>query len=190
MLLLRPPSEDCIKTIIDAQRHASLTYANVGWTERSAVPNGFVANQWQTVIGNGDIAFQRAKDAIREYQMLRLGWIQMVGPPEPIAPDSIVCTLARQLRVYSLNVARIVYVDDQIPTRFGFGYGTLPEYALVGEERFTVELDTRSTNVTFEIFSFSRPNTILMSMVRPLLRHAQRRFCFDSSEAMRAYCQH
>jgi uncharacterized protein (UPF0548 family) len=189
VLLLRRPSDDYIKSTINAQRDATLTYDYVGWTERGAIPDGFAVNQWKTVIGNGDAAFQRAKDAMREYRMLILPWLRHVGPVEPLAPNSIVCTLVRQMGVYSLNVARIVYVDDQSPDRFGFGYGTLPEYSLVGEERFTVEFDAVSKNITFEIFSFLRPKSVSMSIARPLLRRAQRRFCIDSSTVMQTCCQ-
>ncbi len=188
MLLLRRPSDDFIKATVDAQRDASLTYTSVGWTRRGAFPAGFAVNQWKVEIGKGEAVFEQAKAAIRQYRMLDLGWVQRVGPAEPIALNSLVCTIARQMGVYSLNVARIVYVDDQTSTRFGFGYGTLPEYALVGEERFTVEMDIASKNVTFEIFSFSRPKSLLMTMCRPLLRRAQRRFCVDSSTSVQAFC--
>lgn len=189
MLLLQRPKDDLINATITAQRDAGLTYDFVGWTARSAAPAGFAVQQWTSVIGKGGRAFERAKDAVRQYRMLNIGWLQRIGPAEPIAPNSIICMLARQMGLYSLNVSRIVYVDDQSAGRFGFGYGTLPEYALIGEERVTVEWDTVSENVTFEIFSFSRPSSMLMSVGSPLLRRAQRRFCVDASAAMRAYCQ-
>ena len=186
--MLRRPHDDQINATIAAQRDAPLTYDYVGWTARSAAPPGFAVQRWTSVIGKGVRAFERAKDAVRQCQMLNVGWLQRVGPAEPVAPNSLICTLAQQMGLYSLNVARIVYVDDQSPVRFGVGYGTLPEYALVGEERVTVEWDTASDDVMFEIFSFSRPSSMLMSAVRPLLRRAQRRFCVDSATAMRAYC--
>lgn len=189
MLLLQRPTDNLIDATINAQRHADLTYDCVGWTARSAAPAGFTVQQWSSLIGNGVRAFERAKDAVRQYRMLDIGWLQRIGPAEPVSPNSTICMLARQVGLYSLNVARIVYVDDQSADRFGFGYGTLPEYPLIGEERVTVDWDAASENVTFEIFSFSRPSSMLMSMGRPFIRRAQRRFCVDASAAMRYYCQ-
>lgn len=189
MFLLRRPSDESINATINAQRAANLTYGFVGWTECSMAPPGFSVNHWTSVIGKGGRAFARAKDAMHQYRMLTVGWLQRIGPVEPIVRNSIVCTLARQMGMYSLNVGRIIYVDDQTSERFGFGYGTLPEHALVGEERFMVMLDTTSENVRFEIFSFSRPQSMLMRAIRPLLWRAQRRFCVDATAAMRDSCQ-
>jgi uncharacterized protein (UPF0548 family) len=124
-----------------------------------------------------------AKRALAEYRMLRLGWLQPVGRPEPIATDSLVCTLARQGGLYSLNVGRIIYVHDE-PGLFAFGYGTLPEYPVRGEERFSIACVQDTKEVTFEIFSFSRPHSRLMLLARPLLRRIQRRFCTESSAVM------
>ncbi len=188
MFLLRFPSEQFINSSVDSQRNAEFTYLNVGWTRSSRCPVGFAANQWTAVVAQGGEGFERAKNAFRTYQMLQLGWLRHVGPKEPIQQGSLVCTLARQTGIYSLNVARIVYVDNESPNRFGFGYGTLPEYPLCGEERFTVEIDENTGEVSYEIFSFSRPKSLLTALGRPIIRGAQRRFCRDSVEAMRAAC--
>ena len=183
MLLLRKPSADFIASTMRAQRASPFTYDAVGWTKERRVPTGFTVTQWRAVIGSGEDDLRQAKRAITEYRMLRLGWIEPVGSLETIAPESLVCTLARQSGLYSLNVGRIIYVDES-DDHFAFGYGTLPEYPVRGEERFAVALDRGTSEVTFDIFSFSRPQSPLMLLARPLLRQVQRRFCTQSAAAM------
>ena len=183
MFCIRRPSADFIEATKAAQRTARFTYDAVGWTREGGVPDGFAVTQWKQVIGRGEAYFELSKRALVEYRMLNLGWLQPVGCPEPIATDSLVCTLARQGGLYSLNVGRIIYVHDA-PGLFMFGYGTLPEYPVRGEERFSVACAQGTKEVTFEIFSFSRPHSPLMLVAKPFLRRIQRRFCTESSAAM------
>jgi uncharacterized protein (UPF0548 family) len=189
MLLLRHPNDDFIHATVDSQRRSALTYSEIGWTVRTQCPDGFAPNRWTAVIGNGEQAFERAKGAMQLYRMLQLSWMQLLAPMDPIAEGSIICTLGRQFNIYSLNVARIVYVDDTVTTRFGFAYGTTSEYPIIGEERLTVAIDEKTGDVTYDIFSFSRPSSFVLWLALPCLRHMQRRFCRESSAMMRAACQ-
>ncbi|MFM8804053.1 MAG: DUF1990 family protein [Planctomycetia bacterium] len=188
MLLFRKPTTSVIAATMQAQRRAPFTYDAVGATRERRVPRGFAVTQWKAVIGRGEEDYRRALRAIAEYRMLRLGWLEPVGDVEPIAPESLVCTLARQLGLYSLNVGRVIYVDESAD-HFAFGYGTLPEYPVRGEERFAISLDRSTNAVAFEIFSFSRPQSPLMLLARPLLRQIQRRFCTQSTAAMGRFTQ-
>lgn len=191
LFLLRRPNEAFIQETMESQRDQQLTYPGVGLTRESGCPAGFRKNQWRAVIGAGEEAFLRAKQALADWRMLNLGWVEVVSAPESIREHAHVCTLARTLGVYTLNVARIVYVDDDdAANRFGFGYGTLPEYALSGEERFTVTYDPATQDVVYEIFSFSRPTSLMVRLGQPFVRRAQRRFCCDSVAAMEAACRH
>ena len=190
MFLLWRPSDNFIQHVVDEQRESQLTYQQIGLTRESVCPPGFSQNQWHSVIGNGEQAFARARNALSQWRMLNLGWIQVVSAPESVQEGGLVCTLARIACVYSLNVAKVVYIDNGESThRFSFGYGTLPEYPISGEERFSVAFWPETGDVTFEIFSFSRAATHLTKLGRPLLRQAQRRFSIDSTAVMRAACQ-
>lgn len=184
MLLLRRPCESLIDHTIRAQALAPFTYDAVGWTARRAAPAGFAVNAWSAVIGRGRDDFERARRAMEAWRMLRLGWIERVGPPAPIRPGVLVGTLARQTPLWFLNVGRIVAVEDA-PDVFAFSYGTLREYPIHGEERFSVELDAATGAVTFGIFSFSRPATLLTRVGRPMVGLLQRRFCREATAAMR-----
>lgn len=184
MLLLRRPSESFIAETIRSQSAAPFTYDAVGWTARRDAPAGFAVNAWSGVIGRGLEDFERARRAMEEWRMLRLGWLERVGPPAPIRPGVLVGTLARQTPLWFLNVGRIVSVEDT-PDVFAFSYGTLREYPIHGEERFSVEHDAATGVVTFGIFSFSRPAMVLTRVGRPVVGLLQRRFCREATEAMR-----
>ena len=184
MLLLRRPCESFIADSIRSQSAASFTYDAVGWTARREVPAGFAVNAWSAVIGRGREDFERARRAMEEWRMLRLGWLERVGPPAPIRPGVLVGTLARQAPLWFLNVGRIIAVEDS-PDVFAFCYGTLREYPIRGEERFSVEYDVVTGLVSFGIFSFSRPATTLTWIGRPMVHLLQRRFCREATASMR-----
>ena len=76
-------------------------------------------------------------------------------------------------------------VDESGPiTKFGLAYGTLPDHAAIGEERFMVEWDRVEDSVWFDILAFSRPNHVLTRLGYPLLRRRQKRFGRESAAAM------
>ena len=71
-------------------------------------------------------------------------------------------------------------------TRFGFAYGTLPEHAESGEERFLIEWDRAGGGVWYDILAFSRPRHILTRLGYPFARAMQKRFGQQSAAAMKA----
>ena len=82
---------------------------------------------------------------------------------------------------------RIVYLIEEkggALRRCGFAYGTLPEHAERGEERFTIEWSHDEGPVFYGIYAFSRPGHPLSRIGRPLTRRLQRRFAWDSMRAM------
>ncbi len=192
MFLIRRPSEAFIQQTIETQSQRPVTYPGtcLGWTKESRCPVGFAKNQWQYIIGQGEEDYHSAKQALNEWRMLNFDWFQLVRHPEFPSQGGTLCTLVRTMGIYSLNVARIVYVeDDSQGHRFSIGYGTLPEYPLSGEERLTVCLDPDTQNVIYEIFSFSRPASWLVQLGSPYVRRVQKKFCTDSSIAMKTVTQ-
>jgi uncharacterized protein (UPF0548 family) len=183
------PSDQTIAERFSIRRTSELTYPGIGGTRHDQAPAGYKVNQASALIGHGEMGFQKAVQAIRDLRMLRLGWIEPVGPREQLSENSLIATLARQFGVYSLNVARVVYLEDSEPHRFGFGYGTTADYPLAGEERFSVIIDRATQAVRFEIYSFSRPASLLMKLGAPVIRRMQRRFCREAVAAMTVACQ-
>ena len=90
------------------------------------------------------------------------------------------------LGIWYLNACRIVCLIDEAGAveTYGFAYGTLPDHAEQGEERFTVLWDHADDSVRYEQFAFSRPSRLLTQLNYPLARTVQKRFARDALEAM------
>jgi uncharacterized protein (UPF0548 family) len=102
-----------------------------------------------------------------------------------------VAVVARAIGLWWLKACRIVVVVDEDGTikRFGFAYGTLPDHAGNGEERFLIEWDRGDNCVWYDILAFSRPNHFLTRLGYPMVRHTQKRFGRDSAASMlKAVC--
>jgi hypothetical protein len=97
-----------------------------------------------------------------------------------------VAVVARLFGLCWVNACRVVYVVDEggPVQRFGFAYGTLPDHAASGEERFLVEWDREGGGVWYDILAFSRPRHVLARLGYPWVRRVQRRFGRDSAAAM------
>jgi uncharacterized protein (UPF0548 family) len=91
--------------------------------------------------------------------------------------------VAGNFGLWWLNACRVVYVVEEAD-RFGFAYGTLPDHAGSGEERFLVEWDQATGLVWYDVLAFSRPRHVLARLGYPWTRRVQKRFGRDSAAAM------
>jgi uncharacterized protein (UPF0548 family) len=182
---LGEPSEQDVRDFISRQKNSNFSYAEVG-ASASDVPSGYNVDRNRVLLGDGEITWRRAREAIRAWQMFNMAWIRLYWPTTPIEVGAIVAVSVRHFGFYSLNAARIVYVvDDDGPIcRYGFAYGTLAEHAESGEERFTVEWNRSEDSVWYAILAFSRPQKTLARLGYPLSRMLQRRFAEASKAAM------
>lgn len=167
------------------QRNRTFSYREVGHSRRGA-PAGYTADQHRVRLGEGRAAFARAVEALRSWTMFDLGWVSVHPAAAPLEPGTTVVIRIRHYGFWSLNACRIVYlVDDEGPVvRFGFAYGTLPDHAERGEERFTVEWHHGDGSVWYDIHAFSRPNHPMARLGYPLARLLQKRFVRFSKRAM------
>ena len=120
--------------------------------------------------------------------MYGLDWTELCWPDTPVREGEVVGVLAHHLGLWSLNACRIIYTleeEEGNSRRRGFAFGTLPGHVEEGEERFTVELDGESDEVSDELFAFARPKPLLAKIGYPLVRALQRRFAEDSYAAMK-----
>jgi len=184
LLLLSKPSRDRIRTFIESQRDQPFSYCEQGATKGPA-PRGYTVDRNRIQLGRGEKVFARAVDALRQWKMFETGWLELCWPDALIQVGVTVAIMARHYGFWSLNASRIIYVVDDrgAQPRYGFAYGTLPEHAETGEERFTVELCPQDETVWYDIYAFSRPNG-LARLGSPLARNLQRRFVRDSKAAM------
>jgi uncharacterized protein (UPF0548 family) len=136
--------------------------------------------------------FTRAKAALGRWDQFRLTWLEAWPTETPIQTGEVVAVLAHKFGLWWLNACRIVYVVDEPGPirRFGFAYGTLPDHAGTGEERFLVEWDPASDEVWYDILAFSRPHQLLTRLGYPYMRRVQKRFGKASAAAMVSAVKH
>jgi uncharacterized protein (UPF0548 family) len=185
MLFLRRPTEETIREFLAGQARLALTYSAVGATA-TAPPTGFVVDHTRSRLGEGEKVFVAANAALECWQQFRLGWLEALPADTPIKEGQVVAILARSIGLWWLNACRIVaVVDEDGPVRrFGFAYGTLPDHAGSGEERFLVEWDRQEGGVWYDILAFSRPRHVLARLGYPWVRRVQKRFGRESAAAM------
>lgn len=183
MFLFSRPGPARINEFLIRASGEAFSYQHIGQT-KDRPPELWVVDHNRVLIGQGLYDWEKAKEAIRTWKTFDLGWVELWRSDTPIQPGMTVAVLVDQLGFYSLNAARIVYTFDE-PARFGFAYGTLQSHVESGEERFTVERDPETEEVSYDLFAFSRPNSILVKIAYPYARHLQKRFAADSLAAMR-----
>lgn len=186
MLFLRKPGIETIRGFLVRQSKLDFTYSAVGATSGN-LPPGYAIDHSRIKLGEGESAYEAAKEALRNWDQFRLGWLEAGPEGTPIHKDAMVAILARTFGIWWLNACRIVLVIEEVGTvsRFGFAYGTLPDHAGTGEERFLVEWDQADDGVWFDILAFSRPHHILTRLAYPIVRMTQKRFGRESCRRMR-----
>jgi len=191
MLLFRRPEPGEITRFIGNQSAKPYSYLAVGATSGNPPPR-FVVDHNRVRLGEGSRVFDRACRALSGWKMFDIGWVELFHPDTPIATGETVAVLARICGVWFLNACRIVYTVAEEPgpvCRFGFAYGTLPEHAESGEERFMIEWDREDDSVWYDLLAFSRPNSALAKIAYPIARRLQKRFARDSKQAMQQSCR-
>ncbi len=177
--------EPFVKTLqhfMERQAKLDFSYSAVGATA-NIPPSGYVVDRTRIKLGEGETTFVAARAALQRWENFQLGWVEVPMPETPIKQGAVVAVVARIGGLWWTNACRIVYVVDET-CKFGFAYGTLPDHAESGEERFLVEWDRNSGEVTYDILAFSRPHQVLARLGNPLVRRVQKRFRQDSAAAM------
>jgi uncharacterized protein (UPF0548 family) len=185
MLSLRKPSAESVNRFLAAEAKRAFSYTDVG-TTASTPPAGFVLDHTRIKLGEGQSVFLAGKAALRRWDQMRLGWVD-VGPSTPqIVMGENLAVMGWAIGLWWLNSCRIIYVIDESEpiSRFGFAYGTLPGHVESGEERFLIEWDQSNDTVWYDILAFSRPNHFLARLGYPVVRRTQKRFGRDSAAAM------
>jgi len=181
MFLLGSPTDARVRRIREAKKRAKFSYEGVGRT-RTLLPGGCEMHRGQFRLGEGSQVFHKARNAIQHWRMFDMPWVRLCASNAPIEAGNTVVILAGKLNVWMVNLCRIVYVIDE-PRRYGFAYGTLPDHAEAGEERFLVEWRD-DNSVWYEVLAFSHENHWLAKLAYPLARRIQKKFRRDSGLAM------
>jgi uncharacterized protein (UPF0548 family) len=122
--------------------------------------------------------------------MFDMTWLELCWPSVPIETGATVAVVVHHFGFWSLNACRIVYTIQEggAIEKCGFAYGTLPDHAAMGEERFTVEFHAENETVWYDIYAFSRPRP-LARLAYLYTRTLQKRFASDSKMAMQRAVQ-
>ncbi len=175
---LSRPSDDQVRSILEQQKDAPFSYAEVGASGHPDLPIGYNIDRYRTQLGTGSSGFAAARAALESWEMFNMKWLRVFPARAEIRQGQAVAVIVAHLGFYSINLSRIIYVcDSQGPTRtVGFAYGTLLEHAETGEERFTVSWDRSDDSVWYEIVAFSKPRAILARLGYPFSRAMQKKF--------------
>jgi uncharacterized protein (UPF0548 family) len=185
MFLLRKPSAEVVSDFIARQKDAPFSYPEIGAT-RGQPPAGYTVDHNRIKLGLGQNVFAQAVAALRSWQQFELGWVKIVPEKTPLEVGITVAVQARTFGLWSLNATRVVYLieSDGPKATFGFAYGTLPDHAERGEERFLIEWRKDDDSVSYDILAFSRPQKLLVKLSVPVVRALQKRFARESLLAL------
>jgi uncharacterized protein (UPF0548 family) len=184
-LSLQKPTADILREFLAEQAELDFSYSAVGATAATP-PAGYVVDRTRIELGAGKSIFEAAKAALQRWQQFRLGWVEAWSPDTPLEVGQVVAIMGWAVGFWWLNPCRIVYTVDESGemSKFGFAYGTLPDHVESGEERFLIEWDHGTDQVSYDILAFSKPNHPLTRLGYPLVRRSQKRFGRDSARSM------
>ncbi|BDA46429.1 probable UPF0548 protein At2g17695 [Coccomyxa sp. Obi] len=200
----RPDSPAVKKQVQEAER-ANANHKVQGITD---FMSGSHLKGWNTdydrvQVGKGKRAYTAAREFVKTWQHMGLGWVDTNRPEVKVGEHVIVMAQVLGL-LWMCNPLRIVYAREEkayMPAtallkasrqpactrkgmRYDFRQTTLEGHSLAGEERFSVQWCKEDDSVWYEIYAVSRPATILALASYPLTRYYQRRFRQESIAAV------
>ena len=187
MFLFAKPDEKSVRQFIEEQSKQDFSYTEVGATLDENVPEKYNIDHNRVKLGTGFSIYERAIEAVRNWKMFDMPWINLCFDDTPLEVGQTVAIMGKHFGFWSLNAAKIVYVLDETSDaveKFGFAYGTLQDHAERGEERFSVEYDRADGSVWYDLYAFSQPNNFLAQLGYPVSRYLQREFAKESKTAM------
>lgn len=118
----------------------AVTYDEIGLTRGSTLPTGYNHDKVSLLVGDGEDAWSRAREAIRLWTAHAHAGITITPADASITEGTTVVASRNFGPVVIAAPCRVVYETEE-PTRFGFAYGTLPGHPEKGEEAFHVVLE-------------------------------------------------
>jgi uncharacterized protein (UPF0548 family) len=155
-MYLRRPSPSELKRLLARATLDSLTYDEVGATERDTLPHGYRHMEAERRIGDPEV-FARAVTGLRTWATHEGSGISILPTGQSVTPGSTFLSVASIGPLKIVAPCRITRITDG-PDSFGFTYGTLPGHPVRGEEAFLVE--RRANGTFFRITAFSTPSQL------------------------------
>jgi uncharacterized protein (UPF0548 family) len=185
------PNQKKLEALLRAAQKSEFSYPEIGQsvTMKEIPSKEYNIDRYHCVLGKGEQVFERAKEALQQWIHFDLGWVRIDAPMPSEGLTVPVCI--RVFGFWTVNFCRVVYSQEELGQirRWRFAYGTLEQHAEEGEERFTIEFNQQTEEVTYEIVAFSRPRHILSRIGYPLTRMLQKRFGKQSGKRMQQWIQ-
>lgn len=181
MVSFQALNDEFIQTHLSAWADEPLSYTHHGGVEKPP-QRGFIVDIHRIQLGQGEAVYQQACMDLDRWSMFP-PWTRVHRTKTEQKPGALVAMVVQIFGLWWINPCRILTRWDS-PSRHGFSYGTLPEHAECGEERFMVER-MPDGSVWYEIRAFSRPRHWMTRLAFPVARWWQLRFVRDSQAAMK-----
>jgi uncharacterized protein (UPF0548 family) len=172
MRFVRPSDSEAMQRLVKVLRNAQPTYSDLGATLAGGRPEGFNYDRYETDLGHGTQAFQRAVTGLKAWEAHHLPGVRVYPDGQQIQTGAtVVVTLGTSLLSLAAPCRIVSIVEDE--TRWGFAYGTLPGHPECGEEAFVVSMAS-DEKVRFEVVAFSRVDDLLVRLSGPIGRAIQK----------------
>lgn len=86
-------------------------------------------------------------------------------------------------------VTEIIDEENKLECLFGYVIGTTRYHVLQGEEAFIIRYDKKKKEVSYTIYSYSKPQALLVRLTKPLLHYKQRQFARDAIDFLKQQVQ-
>jgi uncharacterized protein (UPF0548 family) len=146
-----------------------LSYPEVGATAGD-LPAGYHHVRATRSIGHGRSTFDAAAADLLLWRMHERAGVHRIAGPNRVLVGRDMAFRWLVLRFE----CRVISITDE-PHRRGFTYGTLARHPERGEERFMIDHDPVTDEVTATITAFSRPSSWLIRAAGPFPRLVQAR---------------
>lgn len=176
------PKNSTIDAFIKKESSLPFSYKNVGASDGQHV-QGFDNDHNKILLGEGDIVWENAKNALKSWQQFPSIWTKVLPHHTPLKEGETVAVFFRLFGIWWLNSTRIVYTLNT-EKQFGFAYGTLPAHVERGEECFWIEKEADG-RIFYHIRAFSKPRLWLVKLAYPIARAYQRKFVRQSMQLMK-----
>lgn len=144
-------------------------------------PKNYSHDRNKILLGKGDTVFQRAKQAIINWEQFPSTWTKVYAAT--FQEKAVVTMVFRLFNIWWWNNCRIVRIINE-PDKFGMIYGTLNNHVESGEELFLIEMNATG-EVWYHIKAFSRPRFWMARIAKPFARMYQRRFVKESFQTLK-----
>ncbi|KAI3429326.1 hypothetical protein D9Q98_005421 [Chlorella vulgaris] len=193
--LLKPSASD-MDSLMQQWRSRQCNHEFAGGSiDAPAVPEGvkkgsFMITKNRKKVGEGRQVFDAAVQTIKDWEHLQLGWNVTTKPA--VKAGVTICSATQTVVPWSVLPAQVVYCKEESADfgpgdkgkRFAVGMHSLTGHQLAGEERFQVELH-QDGSVWYDVYLFSKPDTLIAWASLPVVKVMQIRYVLDSIKKLK-----